>query len=115
MIKIFLNVSAEKQKERFLERIDNPAKNWKFSAADLSERALWDEYQKAFEDMINETATKTSEWYVIPADQKWFTRYLVSKIILKTLQKMIPSIRKFLKRIKKNLKSAERNFCLRNK
>ena len=58
VIKIFLNVSAEKQKERFLERIDNPAKNWKFSADDLSERALWDEYQKAFEDMINETANK---------------------------------------------------------
>ena len=114
VIKIFLNVSAEKQKERFLERIDNPAKNWKFSADDLSERALWDEYQKAFEDMINETATKTSEWYVLPADQKWFTRYLVSKIILKTLKKMNPKYPEVSKEDKEELEEC-RNELLAQK
>ena len=91
IIKIFLNVSKEEQKKRFLERIDNPDKNWKFSASDLSERARWDEYQEVFEDVINETATKECPWYVVPADQKWYTRYLVSEAILKTLEEIDPA------------------------
>lgn len=90
IIKIFLNVSAEKQKERFLERIDEEEKNWKFSEADLAERALWPDYTKAYEDAINATATKDNPWYVIPADQKWMARYLVSEIILKVLKSINP-------------------------
>ena len=85
MVKIFLNVSKEKQKERFLERLDTPEKNWKFSAGDLKERELWDDYMKAYEKTINETGTPESPWYVIPADQKWYARYLVSEAILKAM------------------------------
>lgn len=90
VVKIFLNVSAEKQKERFLERIEVPEKNWKFSGSDMSERALWDEYNKAYEDAVNETATPENPWYVIPADQKWYSRYLVSEVILDVLEKINP-------------------------
>lgn len=75
---------------------------------------MWDEYQKAFEDMINETATKTSEWYVLPADQKWFTRYLVSKIILKTLKKMNPKYPEVSKEDKEELEEC-RNELLAQK
>ncbi|MBQ0000037.1 MAG: polyphosphate kinase 2 family protein [Clostridiales bacterium] len=90
IVKIFLNVSKEEQKNRFLERIDVPEKNWKFSAGDLKERALWDTYHEVYEDVINETASRESPWYVLPADQKWYTRYLVSQIIRKTLEKIDP-------------------------
>ena len=90
VVKIFLNVSKEEQKRRFLERIDNPEKNWKFESGDLKERGLWDEYHKVFEDMINKTATKEAPWYVLPADQKWYTRYLVSEVILQALRDINP-------------------------
>lgn len=90
IVKIFLNVSEEKQKERFLERIRLPEKNWKFSGSDMSERELWNDYTRAYEDAVNETATPESPWYVIPADQKWYSRYLVSEAILETLQKINP-------------------------
>lgn len=90
IVKIFLNVSKEEQKERFLERIDNPEKNWKFSSGDLKERALWDEYHKVYEDVINSTATKENPWYVLPADQKWYTRYLVSEAVLSALKNIDP-------------------------
>ena len=90
IVKIFLNVSKEKQKERFLERLDTPSKNWKFSASDLKTRAMWDEYQKVYEKAVNETSTKENPWYVLPADQKWYTRYLVSEAIVKTLEEINP-------------------------
>ncbi|MBQ8306101.1 MAG: polyphosphate kinase 2 family protein [Blautia sp.] len=90
IVKIFLNVSYEKQKERFLERLDMPEKNWKFSSSDLKERALWGDYQKAYEKTINETASKNAPWYVIPADQKWYTRYLVSEAILDAMKAIDP-------------------------
>ncbi len=90
VLKIFLNVSEEKQKERFLERIDLPEKNWKFSGSDMSERELWSDYNKAYEDAINATSTKDCPWYVIPADQKWYSRYLVSEAILDVLQSINP-------------------------
>lgn len=90
IVKIFLNVSKDEQKKRFLERIDTQEKNWKFDSGDLKERALWDEYHEVFEDVINNTATKDCPWYVLPADQKWYTRYLVSEIILKTLEEIDP-------------------------
>jgi PPK2 family polyphosphate:nucleotide phosphotransferase len=80
-IKFFLNVSKQEQRKRFLERLDKSEKNWKFSAADLRERAHWDEYQSAYEDMLSATSTESSPWYVIPADKKWFTRACVADII----------------------------------
>lgn len=90
ILKFFLNVSKEEQKKRFLERIDLKIKNWKFSESDVKERAYWNEYMKAYEDAINATATKNSPWYVIPADKKWYTRYLVSEAIVDVFKKIAP-------------------------
>ncbi|WP_421939586.1 polyphosphate kinase 2 family protein [Pedobacter sp.] len=81
ILKFFLNVSKEEQKKRFLERIEDPAKNWKFSSGDIKERALWDDYMQAYEDAINETSTKNAPWHIIPADKKWFARLAISEII----------------------------------
>jgi len=83
--KFFLHLSKKEQKRRFLERIENPDKNWKFSASDAAERQHWDEYMEAYEDMIRQTATKESPWYVVPADNKWFTRIIVSAAVIETL------------------------------
>lgn len=88
IIKFFLNLSKEEQKKRFLERIDDPDKNWKFSASDIAERKYWDDYMKVYEKAINETATDKAPWYVIPADKKWFTRIAISTIMLEVLQGM---------------------------
>jgi PPK2 family polyphosphate:nucleotide phosphotransferase len=82
VIKFFLHVSKDEQKKRFLERIDNPEKNWKFSSADAKERIHWDEYMNAYEAMIRNTATKDSPWYVVPADNKWFTRLVVAAAVI---------------------------------
>ena len=89
-VKIFLNVSKKEQAKRFLSRIEEPEKNWKFSASDFEERKYWDEYQKAFEDAINRTATKAAPCYVVPADRKWYMRMVVSEIILDTLKDIDP-------------------------
>jgi len=89
-VKIFLNVSKDEQARRFLSRIEEPEKNWKFSGGDYEERVYWDDYMRAFEDAINSTATKICPWYVVPADHKWYMRYVVSEIILSTLQDMDP-------------------------
>jgi PPK2 family polyphosphate:nucleotide phosphotransferase len=83
--KFFLNVSKDEQKRRFMERIENPEKNWKFSAADARERGFWDQYQSAYEDMIRETATPESPWYVVPADNKWFSRLVVAGAVIDAL------------------------------
>ena len=83
--KFFLHVSAEEQKKRFLERLDNPAKNWKFSSADSRERGFWKEYMEAYEDMICNTATDYAPWYVVPADNKWFTRVVVAAAVIDAL------------------------------
>jgi PPK2 family polyphosphate:nucleotide phosphotransferase len=85
VIKFFLHLSKKEQKKRFLQRAENADKNWKFSASDMAERAHWDDYQKAYEDMIRNTATKESPWYVVPADNKWFTRLVVSAAIVDTI------------------------------
>jgi PPK2 family polyphosphate:nucleotide phosphotransferase len=84
--KFFLHVSKKEQKKRFLERLDKPEKNWKFSAADLKERQCWNDYQDAYEDMIRHTATKHAPWYVVPADNKWFTRLVVAAAVTDTLR-----------------------------
>ena len=83
--KFFLHVSRKEQKRRFLERIENPSKNWKLSPADASERAYWKDYMRAYEDMIRNTATKHAPWYVVPADNKWFTRVVVAAAVIETL------------------------------
>jgi PPK2 family polyphosphate:nucleotide phosphotransferase len=88
IIKFFLNVSKTEQKKRFLERIDEPEKHWKFSAADVKERTHWDEYQAAYADIFNHTSTESAPWYIIPADRKWFTRLAVSDIICSRLQQL---------------------------
>ena len=86
--KFFLHVSREEQKRRFLERIENPDKNWKFSEADAKEREHWKEYMRAYEDMIRQTATEESPWYVVPADNKWFTRLVVAAAVVDTLDSL---------------------------
>src|SRR5712675_3074756 len=83
--KFFLHVSKKEQKRRFLERIENPEKNWKFSSVDVAERGHWDEYMAAYEDMIQNTATKDAPWYVVPADNKWFTRVIVGAAVIDAL------------------------------
>ena len=83
--KFFLNISKAEQKRRFLARLDDPAKHWKFSAADLRGRELWDDYMNAYEDMIQHTATEESPWFVVPADNKWFTRAVVSAAVTDAL------------------------------
>jgi PPK2 family polyphosphate:nucleotide phosphotransferase len=90
IIKIYLHLSKDEQKKRILSRIDDPAKNWKFCAGDLDERKHWEDYRKAFEEMIRNTATDHAPWYVVPADRKWFARTVVSEILLKTLEKIDP-------------------------
>jgi len=84
--KFFLHVSKKEQKKRFMERLDQPEKNWKFSAADVRERAHWDEYMEAYEDMIRATATPHAPWYVVPADNKWFTRLVVAAAVVDALE-----------------------------
>jgi len=83
--KFFLHVSKEEQQKRFLERLDDPEKNWKFSANDAKERGFWDDYMKAYEETIRETATDWSPWYVVPADNKWFTRVIVASAVIDAL------------------------------
>jgi PPK2 family polyphosphate:nucleotide phosphotransferase len=86
--KFFLHLSKKEQKRRFMARLDEPEKNWKFSAADIHEREYWDDYQKAYEEMIRNTATKHAPWHVIPADNKWFTHLAVSAAIVETLEEL---------------------------
>jgi PPK2 family polyphosphate:nucleotide phosphotransferase len=83
--KFFLHVSKKEQKRRFLERIDDPLKNWKFSSNDANERDFWDDYMEAYEEMIQETASKEAPWYVVPADNKWLTRVVVASAVIETL------------------------------
>lgn len=97
VVKLFLNVSKKEQKKRFLERIDLKEKNWKLSPTDVVERGEWDKYHEAFECAINGTSTKNCPWYVLPADQKWFTRYLVSEILVRTLRDINPQFPKVSK------------------
>src|SRR5215469_7129789 len=86
--KFFLHVSKEEQKKRFLERLEDSKKNWKFSMADVQERTFWKDYQEAYEEVIQQTATKHAPWYVVPADNKWFTRLVVASAILEALSEL---------------------------
>jgi PPK2 family polyphosphate:nucleotide phosphotransferase len=85
VVKFFLHVSKAEQKRRFMERLDNPEKNWKFAASDVAERGHWSEYQDAYEEAIRHTASKHAPWYVVPADNKWFTRLVVGAAVVDTI------------------------------
>jgi len=104
--KFFLNLSKKEQKRRFLERLDQPEKNWKFSAGDLHEREHWDDYMSVYEDMIVHTASKHAPWYVIPADNKWFTRVVVAAAIVETLEELNLAYPKVDSQKKKELEAA---------
>ena len=104
--KFFLNLSRKEQKRRFLDRLQQPEKNWKFSAADVRERERWDDYMRAYEDMIAHTATKHAPWYVIPADNKWFTRLVVAAAIVDTLEELNLSYPKLDPEKRRQLQSA---------
>ncbi len=88
VLKFFLNVSKEEQRQRFLDRLEEPSKNWKFSMADVAERALWDKYQAAYQDLIRHTATATAPWHVVPADHKWFARVVIGSTVVSALDKL---------------------------
>jgi PPK2 family polyphosphate:nucleotide phosphotransferase len=112
ILKFFLNVSNEEQRRRFLERLENPEKHWKFSAADLAERGFWDEYMRAYEDALSATSTQWAPWYVVPADQKWITRAIVADVLTSTIRSLdlrFPDVseeqRRQLKEARKQLKS----------
>jgi PPK2 family polyphosphate:nucleotide phosphotransferase len=105
--KFFLHASKDEQKRRFLERLENPEKNWKFSANDIKERAFWKDYQNAYEDMICNTATKEAPWYVVPADNKWFTRIVVGAVVVDALDSLNLAYPKVGKEKRKELAAAK--------
>jgi len=107
ILKFFLNVSKEEQKRRFLARIDTPEKNWKFSIGDVKERALWDDYMSAYQDMFNHTSTRIAPWYIIPADNKWFTHVVVADVIVSKLKSLKPTYPKLSEERMKDLLKAK--------
>jgi PPK2 family polyphosphate:nucleotide phosphotransferase len=108
--KFFLNLSKKEQKKRFLERLDHPEKNWKFSAGDLHERDYWDDYMSAYEEMIRHTSSEHSPWYVIPADNKWFSRVAVAAAIVETLEGLNLAYPKVSAQMRKDLVQAKRDL-----
>ncbi len=119
--KFFLHVSKDEQRKRFLERLDKPEKNWKFSPDDVAERKHFAAYMAAYEDMVRHTSTETAPWFVIPADRKWFTRLVVSAVIIDAIQSLDPrfpevdpKVRAEFKRLKAALE-AERRPKVRKK
>jgi PPK2 family polyphosphate:nucleotide phosphotransferase len=107
IIKFFLHISKEEQKNRFLKRIDDPARNWKFSNADITERSFWDNYQKAYQEAISATSQTHAPWYIIPADVKWFARLVVSEVIIRQLRKLKPEYPELDKKQMEELKLAK--------
>ncbi|HXN24126.1 MAG TPA: polyphosphate kinase 2 family protein [Candidatus Dormibacteraeota bacterium] len=107
-LKFYLNLSKKEQKKRFLKRLEEPEKNWKFSAADVAERQCWDDYMDAYEQMIQNTATECAPWYVVPADHKWVTRLIVAKAIVETLEALQLEYPKVGQKERKELEAARR-------
>ena len=103
MIKIFLHVSKEEQQERLIDRIITKRKNWKFSIADINEREYWDRYQELYEEIFEKTSTGESPWYIVPADNKWYTRYVVALIAVKALEEINPKYPALSEELKKHL------------
>ena len=112
VLKFFLHVSSKEQKRRFLERLEQPEKNWKFSPADIEERKYWDDYMAAYEDAIRHTASRNAPWYVIPADNKWFTRIVVAAVIVEAFWKLGPAYPQVDDAKKKELAAARRSLML---
>jgi PPK2 family polyphosphate:nucleotide phosphotransferase len=108
--KFFLHVSKKEQKKRFLERLEDSKKNWKFSMADVKERGYWKDYQEAYEELIQNTATKHAPWYVIPADNKWYTQLIVASAIISTLEELDLSFPDVDKSKKKELESVRKSL-----
>ena len=108
--KFFLHLSRQEQKKRFLKRLEEPEKNWKFSASDVRERKYWDEYQEAYEGMIRNTAKKHAPWYIVPADNKWFTRLVISTVIVDTLESLHLQYPKVDEEKKKELEAARKQL-----
>ncbi|MES2749981.1 MAG: polyphosphate kinase 2 family protein [Pseudomonadota bacterium] len=106
VLKFFLNISKEEQRERFLARLDEPAKNWKFSMGDVAERKLWDKYQAAYQDLLRHTSAKHAPWHVVPADHKWFARVVISSAIVSAMEQLDPRFPKVEKGIEEELKKA---------
>jgi len=106
VLKFFLNVSRKEQKNRFMERLDKPKKNWKFSASDVHERRFWSDYMYAFEEAISATASKHAPWYIVPADNKWFTRLFVAAAIVSAIEELSLSFPKIDDKMKKELAAA---------
>jgi polyphosphate kinase 2 (PPK2 family) len=106
ILKFFLNLSRKEQKKRFMQRLDRPQKHWKFSAADVRERGFWNDYMHAFEEAIRATASRQAPWYVVPADNKWFTRLVVAAAIVETVEKLDLSYPKIDAQMKKELELA---------
>jgi polyphosphate kinase 2 (PPK2 family) len=88
ILKFFLNISKQEQRQRFLDRLDEPSKNWKFSMADITERALWGKYQAAYQEIVRHTSTEVAPWHVVPADHKWFARVVIGSAIVSTLDRL---------------------------
>lgn len=107
ILKFFLHVSKKEQKKRFLERIDDTTKNWKFSVSDLKERGFWDDYQKAYEDALSATSTDTAPWFVIPADDKWYARLSIAAVIYRQFEKLNLSYPEVSERQKEELQKAK--------
>ncbi|MBV8969420.1 MAG: polyphosphate kinase 2 family protein, partial [Verrucomicrobia bacterium] len=113
--KFFLNVSDDEQKKRFLDRLDNPAKNWKFSAADAHERGFWKDYMNAYEETIANTASEEAPWYVVPADNKWFTRVIVAAVVVDALASLDLDYPKVSDAQKQDLELAKQKLSGENK
>jgi len=120
ILKFFLNVSKEEQRERFLDRLDQPAKNWKFSMADVSERALWAKYQAAYQEMIRHTSSGVAPWYVVPADHKWFARVVIGSTIVSALEgldlkfpKVDPASLEEFKQVRKALLAEDKRVAVK--
>ena len=114
VLKFFLNVSKSVQRKRFLARIDSPEKHWKFSASDIRERAFWDDYMDAYEQVFNNTSTEFAPWYIVPADRKWFTRLVVADIICTKLQELNLQYPEISEENKKQLQEAKKNLEAEN-
>ena len=108
--KFYLNLSKKEQRKRFLKRLDEPLKNWKFSASDIAERAYWNDYMNAYQDAIQNTATPHAPWYVVPADNKWYTRLVVAAAVVHALEKLNLSYPKVDAAKRKELEAARKEL-----
>lgn len=115
ILKFFLNVSHEEQKERFISRLEDDTKNWKFSSSDLKEREYWDDYMRAYSDMLTNTSTNDAPWHVIPADKKWFMRYAVGQIICNRLEELDLHYPILTEEAKAKIEEAKKEFATNRK